>query len=167
MKNIFVGLIVVVLMAAAGYGGYYYRQAEVNKLNQEKAELSNKLQAANDDLSKQPIYTYKSAAGVDVTIFSPTAESKVSFPLAVMGMAPGNWSFEAQFTLELKDADGKRIAQTAAKIIGDWMTTDSRSFTATLNPEVKPSGKGSIVLHKANPSGLPANDDSLTLPVNF
>jgi hypothetical protein len=32
----------------------------------------------------------------------------------------------------------------------------------------KPKGKtGSIIFKKDNPSGLPANDDSISIPVNF
>ena len=42
-------------------------------------------------------------------------------------------------------------------------------FTATLefNTEQLAGGNGLIVLHNANPSGIPANDDSVGLQVRF
>ena len=39
---------------------------------------------------------------------------------------------------------------------------------AALSAEKKPAtATGTLVVHKANPSGLAANDDQLTFPVKF
>jgi hypothetical protein len=47
------------------------------------------------------------------------------------------------------------------------MTTNFVPFTAVITFTPATTATGTIVLEKDNPSGLPANDNSLTIPITF
>jgi Immunoglobulin-like domain of bacterial spore germination len=89
--------------------------------------------------------------------------------LTVTGKARGSFYFEASFPVYLTDWDGRIIAQGQAHAQGDWMTSDFVPFTATLTYTV-PAGsnkRGTLILHNDNPSGDPARDKALELPIVF
>jgi len=167
MKRLLSSLLIVILIAAAGYGVYYWQQTKVQGLTQQSSDLQTKLQKANETISKQPNYTYKSAKGVNITVYTPMAKAKLTSPVTIMGEVPGDWSFEGQFPVELNDATGKTVIKSPAMLQGDWTTTDLVPFSVTLKFNGQPSGAGTLILHKDNPSGLAANDDTLTIPVEF
>lgn len=102
-----------------------------------------------------------------IRVMSPVVNAKVSSPLVIAGEARGNWYFEASFPVVLTDWDGKIIAQGIAKAQGDWMTTNFVPFKATLTftAGAAYSKKGTLILKKDNPSGLPQNEDALEIPV--
>lgn len=99
----------------------------------------------------------------------PAPEAQVTSPLLVKGEARGNWYFEGSFPVVLTDWDGKIIAEGVAQAKGDWMSTDYVPFEVTLNYSVETtvSNRGSLILKKDNPSGLPENDDALEITVFF
>ena len=74
---------------------------------------------------------YTSKHGDSVTINTPKAGDRISSPLTVSGVVPGPWSFEANFPVEIVDADHKKVAEGYATVKGDWMTTKPIAFTAT------------------------------------
>lgn len=88
-------------------------------------------------------------------------------PLTVTGEARGNWYFEATFPVKLLDANGGLVVQHYAEAQSDWMTTDFVPYVATLTFTPPATATGTLVLEKANASGLPANDDSVEIPVQF
>ena len=105
-----------------------------------------------------------------IRIDAPRPNQTVSSPLTITGTARGNWYFEASFPVVLTDWDGKIIAQGIARAKGDWMTTEFVPFEATLTFATDKnaySNKGTLILKKDNPSGLPKNDDALEIPVLF
>ncbi len=104
-----------------------------------------------------------------ITADSPKpGEAISSTTLTVTGKARGSWYFEASFPVLLKDTAGHIIAQGPAKAQGDWMTTDFVPFSITLTYPIQSSGSaGTVVLKKDNPSGDPAKDDSLEIPITF
>jgi hypothetical protein len=103
-----------------------------------------------------------------VSVTSPYIGQKVSSPLVVTGSARGTWYFEASFPVELKNAAGATLAQVPAQAQGEWMTTNFVPFKATLTFPAQPAGsKGTLILHKDNPSGDPARDQSVSIPVTF
>lgn len=110
--------------------------------------------------------TFTSPKGVGVTLDNWTPTMHVRSPLTVTGTIPGNWSFEASFPVELLDVSGKTLIKTPAHLTGDWMTTQPVPFTVTLS-FTQLSGAGILRLHKDNPSGLPANDDIIDIPVQY
>jgi hypothetical protein len=91
-----------------------------------------------------------------------------STSLTVSGKARGIWYFEASFPIQILNASGTVLAQGAAQAEGDWETTDFVAFTASFNYPAQPMGSnGSIVLKKDNPSGDPANDKQIEVPIVF
>lgn len=98
----------------------------------------------------------------------PLPNQVITSPLIIKGQARGAWFFEASFPVVLVDWDGKIIAQGIAQAKSNWMTTEFVPFEATLSYVADQnvySTKGALILRKDNPSGLPANDDALEIPV--
>ncbi len=105
-----------------------------------------------------------------LSLASPLPHTSVSSPLVVSGEARGPWFFEASFPVVLADWDGKIIAQGIARAQGEWMTEEFVPFEATLTytlPVDIPYRRGTLILKKDNPSGLPEHDDAFEIPVTF
>jgi ribonuclease BN (tRNA processing enzyme) len=102
-----------------------------------------------------------------IRISSPRPNDTVKSPLKITGEARGFWFNEASFPIKIYGADGKELGTAIASAKSDWMTEEFVPFEATLTFEAPKSGKGTLVLQKDNPSGLPKNDDSLKVPVKF
>jgi Immunoglobulin-like domain of bacterial spore germination. len=101
-----------------------------------------------------------------VTITSPRLNDLLTSPLTATGEARG-WYFEGSFPVELKDENGAILAMGQATAQGDWMSSDFVAFKATLTFAKPTSASGTLILKKDNPSGLPANDDQVSVPVQF
>ena len=119
------------------------------------------------DASPQASTEYTSKHGDTVTVKAPKAGDRVTSPLTVSGVVPGPWSFEANFPVEIVDANHKRVAEGYATVKGDWMTTKPIAFTATVPFKAPVTDDGFVVIHKANPSGDQATDDSVEVPIKF
>jgi len=105
-----------------------------------------------------------------IRVVSPRPNETIRSPLKIAGEARGIWFFEASFPVFLTDWDGKIIAEGFATAKGDWMTTEFVPFEAALafTPEANIySNRGTLILKKDNPSGLPQNDDALEIPVTI
>lgn len=102
-----------------------------------------------------------------IRIAAPRPNTVIRSPLAVTGVARGNWFFEASFPITLLNAAGTEIATAVAQAKGEWMTTEFVPFEVTLTFEKAPTEGGTLVLKKDNPSGLPEHDDELRIPVMF
>ncbi len=96
-----------------------------------------------------------------------TANAVVESPLTIEGEARGSWYFEAVFPVALYDADGNVIASGQAQAQSDWMTSDYVPFTVTLTFSKPTTETGVLKLMKDNPSGDPARDNALDIPVRF
>lgn len=110
----------------------------------------------------------------DIVINQPLPGAQISHPLHVYGEARGSWYFEATFPVVLVDWDGRIIAESYAEAGGSWMTEESVPFEAILEfkspyKEGDPDfmRRGVLILRKANPSGLPQNDDAVEIQVEF
>lgn len=98
----------------------------------------------------------------------PLPNQVITSPVSIKGQARGSWFFEASFPVFLVDWDGKIIAQGIARAKSNWMTAEFVPFEAALSYTAEPnvySPKGALILRKDNPSGLPANDNALEIPV--
>lgn len=103
-----------------------------------------------------------------IAVDAPFKNATVSSPLVISGTARGTWYFEASAPIELRDANGKVIAQGHVDAQGDWMTEDFVPFKTTLTFATQPAGsKGTLVLKNDNPSGDPARQKELLIPVAF
>lgn len=94
--------------------------------------------------------------------------SEISSPLIITGEAKGTWFFEGSAPVVLTDWDGLIIAEGYITAKEDWMTEDFVSFEGTIEFEVPEYGdRGSLILRKDNPSGLPEYDDYLEISIIF
>ena len=109
-----------------------------------------------------------------ITLDMPEAGNYIASPLSIRGKARGTWFFEANFTVLLVDWDGRIIAEHYATAEEDWMSEKFVPFSSKLTfaspySEGDPDfmQRGTLILQKANPSGLPENADALEVPVWF
>jgi hypothetical protein len=121
-----------------------------------------------------------------IRITSPRPNHYLVSPVMITGEARGTWFFEATAPVKLIDEAGNVVAQghiTAnpvqptvdPKQIGKkgasdsaeatWMTTEFVPFTGELIFTAPATPKATLVLEKDNPSGLPQNDEKLSIPV--
>lgn len=108
-----------------------------------------------------------------VRLTSPLPGAVVTSPLTITGEAAG-WYFEGSFPVSLVNWDGLIIAEGVATAQGDWMTSEFVPFVATVTfTSPYASGdpdfmkRGTLILQKDNPSGLPENDEAKEIPVSF
>jgi hypothetical protein len=136
------------------------------------------IDVANDEsdiLPLDPVIAADIASKADLIVLnSPQPNDYISSPLQLSGQARGYWFFEASFPIVLTNWDGLIIAEGYATATSDWMTEEFVPFTATLeftSPYVDTDpdfmSRGSLILQKDNPSGLPENDNALELPIYF
>ena len=108
----------------------------------------------------------KETAEIEVT--TPQPEGLVESPLRIEGRARGSWYFEGTFPVVLTDWDGLIIAEGFAQAQGEWMTEDWVPFVATVEFDRPEYGeRGSLILQKDNPSGLPEHDGAYEMTVYF
>jgi len=102
-----------------------------------------------------------------IRVDQPRPNDSVVNPLEIKGEARGYWFFEADFPVKLLDGNGELLGIAIAQAQSDWMTEDFVSFESTLEFENPATEKGTLILEKDNPSGLPENADELRVPVYF
>ena len=112
-----------------------------------------------------PIATSAPTLAERVIVTSPKPNATVGKTFVVSGQAPGPWYFEASFPIKIVDADNNFIGQGIAQAQGEWMTTDQVTFAATITLDGSYTGPAEVVLMRDNPSGMPENDDSVSVPV--
>jgi hypothetical protein len=110
---------------------------------------------------------YTSPKGIVIYVDSPLANTVISSPVKVSGRVPGNWSFEANFPIDVLNANKQVIGQGFATLQGDWMTEEYVPFEASGEFDAPTTDTGYLVLRKSNASGLTENDDSIEVPIRF
>jgi len=107
-----------------------------------------------------------------IVVEYPQEGDLITSPLEVRGEARGYWFFEATFPVVLTNWDGLIIAQGYAQTEREWMTEDFVPFKAVLEFEEPKdigdfSDRGSLILQKANPSGLSEHDDAVEMTIRY
>lgn len=109
-----------------------------------------------------------------IKVNEPVSDQTVKSPLLVTGEARGYWFFEASFPVRIYDDNGLELGVAVAQAQGDpatgevnWMTENFVPFRAVLEFKKPATRKGTLVLQKDNPSGLPEHDAELKVPVIF
>lgn len=102
-----------------------------------------------------------------IRISSPRPNDIITSPLMVNGEARGPWFFEAQFNVKLLDGNNKVIATGIAKTTGEWMTNNFVPFSNELTYQIPETKNGTLVLEKANPSGMLEKAQQLIVPIKF
>lgn len=172
LSALFVGILLVLGVGVT----YALQQRHIDSLNRQVTDLTKQLSVAKGQSGTPTAPTtpstpdqssYTSLKSVMVKVYAPQSGDQVTSPLAVVGEVPGNWSFEASFPIKLLDGKGSVVAQTSAQVLGDWMTNKLVPFSAKLTWSGTQTGSGILVLQKDNPSGMMANEDSVSIPVNY
>lgn len=102
-----------------------------------------------------------------IRVTMPQPSDTIQSPVKVQGEARGTWYFEASFPISVVDGNGVMLGQGIAQAQGEWMTTEFVPFEATIEFTSPQGATGSVIFSKDNPSGLPENDASLSVPVRF
>lgn len=119
------------------------------------------------DESTGKTYVEDISEDAEVVIETPTRGQLVNSPLTVKGKAKGNWFFEANIPVTLKDQNGKILAQKGAQAEGNWMTTEYVNFTVVLEFAEPTTEFGVLLIQKDNPSGMPENDNDYPVSIKF
>ena len=101
-----------------------------------------------------------------IRINNPRPGQAISSPLLIEGEARGYWFFEGDFSVRLLDENGKLIGEGVLSAQSQWMTEEFVPFEGKLI-FTTPFQRGLLILEKNNPSGLPENDDRLSVPVHL
>jgi hypothetical protein len=118
-------------------------------------------------LDRASAKTYLKTPTAEVVVENVAAGQLVRSPLNVKGKARGNWFFEANIPVTLKDQTGKVLTQKGFQAKGDWMTTEFVEFEGTLEFSNPATEFGTLVIAKDNPSGLEQFDKEISIPVRF
>lgn len=121
----------------------------------------------SQDLSSVNAQTATSTTAT-IQVDEPDPNDIVSSPLTVSGQATGTWFFEDSAPVYVYNSAGTRVGQgTISTVSGNWMTTSSVAFTGTITFSNPGTATGTVVFERSNPSGLPQNAASTTVPVRF
>ncbi len=103
-----------------------------------------------------------------VAISLPHAGDLVTSPAAIEGtVVGGGWFFEASFPITIVDADGTVLGQASAQALGDWTSTGTVPFAASVPFTTPHSATGTIFFAKYNASGNPKDVGSFSMEVRF
>lgn len=174
--KLILGFIVVVAAGALTFSIYQSQRGEVNRLNtqvtqlnQQVVQLNKSLTAAKNQTPPPPAGSYTSSKGVAVKVYTPASNAQLVSPVIVLGEVPGSWSFEAVFPVKILDGNGNLVARATAQLLGNWTTDQLVPFSVKIiyNTNAVARGNGTLVLENDNPSGLAANDDSVSIPIRL
>ncbi len=112
------------------------------------------------------IQTSNAAGAVKAPSFDTSVP--VVSPLVIHGEAKGSWYSEAVFPVTIVDAYGKELGRGQAHADGEWMTDAFSPFTVTVEFSAPTNTTlGYVIFHNDNPSGDPARDKQLSVPVTI
>lgn len=100
---------------------------------------------------------------------TPRPGEVIESPYTLEGEARGVWFFEADAPIALYDGDGVLIAESYISVSegATWMTESFVPYEGALSFTPPETDRGTLVLKKANASGLPEHDDELIIPIRF
>jgi hypothetical protein len=106
---------------------------------------------ATDQSKQQPPVMVAPTDATMASVTAPLMGSHNKSPLAVSGIAPNNWYFEASFPVTLIGPDGQVIAQMPAQAQSDWTVQGPVLFKAQLNFVVLRETQATLVLREDMP----------------
>lgn len=115
----------------------------------------------------EPNHTMEPTTTLPIEVSFPKPNDTLNGTVTITGKARGTWYFEASFPMELLDSKGAVLLAMPAQADGEWMTEDWVPFSAEMTIPKKIGTKGTLVLKKDNPSGLPEHEAEIRIPVLF
>lgn len=160
MKTLVIAIVVAV---AAFAGGIWYTReyAPMPQVVENQAPVTTG-STSNSDTPK-PIYVNASADMI--VIDAPKPGESVATSFTVIGKARGGWYFEASFPLRVLSAQGSLLKEMPVQADGEWMTSEFVPFSETVMLPPGTKGAVTLVLQNDNPSGLPENAASISIPL--
>lgn len=111
------------------------------------------------------VATSSAPLSASVHIDTPASNAVVGTTFIVTGAAPSGWYFEAVFPISVRDNADNVIGHGQAQALSDWTQPGQIRFAATTTIDTVYHGPATLILLKDNPSGLPENDDSVSMPI--
>ncbi len=159
--KIFLALILVAIISSAIT---WY----VISFQTQPALITNNGEVANPNSSDNLPATKTENTNSDIKLDRIKNGSTVSSPLVLRGSVNPSWMFEGQFKVEIWGSDGELITQALLNDLYGNSQTEGRPVAFEGKAEFTTEQKtGTLVFKNANPSGLPENDKSYTVSVNF
>lgn len=121
-------------------------------------------EAASPSPTPSPITT----PAVQPSISNIQENGVITSPVSIKGTVPSSWMFEGQFFIEIRDSEGRVLGSGVGKEVnpGDWSSGKPVDFSANITFKTD-AKRGILVLLSNNPSGLPENQKTFSLPVRF
>jgi hypothetical protein len=159
MRTFFVALLVG---AAAFAAGVWYTREYV------PAPIETPITPTTTPITpvETPKATYINASADKIVVTSPLPGATVGNTFSITGRARGGWYFEASFPIQVLSATSTLLKEMPVQAQGDWMTANFVPFaTTTIAVPAWYKGPATLVLKNDNPSGLPENDASISIPI--
>ena len=102
-----------------------------------------------------------------VVVTTPAQNATVSHSFEIAGVAPNQWFYEAVFPIQVRDSDDNLVGTSQGKAQGDWTQPGLVTFTSQMTIDASYEGPANLILLKDNPSGLPQDIDSVTIPITI
>ena len=100
-----------------------------------------------------------------VQVQTPGAGATVENTFTIAGSAPNSWYSEAVFPIQVRDVSDNVIGRGQGHAQSDWTIPGAVVFTSSITLDGIYKGAATLILMRDNPSGLPQNDDSVTIPI--
>jgi len=103
-----------------------------------------------------------------IVLTEPQPMTTVSNPIEVTGEARGMWFFEGSFPITVVNWNGLIIGEGFATAQGEWMVEEFVPFTANIaftRESDSYNDRGTLILRRDNPTGLPEHDAALEIPI--
>ncbi|MFP4514476.1 MAG: Gmad2 immunoglobulin-like domain-containing protein [Parcubacteria group bacterium] len=119
-----------------------------------------------DNENQEDMLNYENDEGLSLE--APQENETLSSPVNIEGEATGPWYFEGTFTVKLIDRENAGIiADSYVTALGDWMTEEPVDFSGNIEYEIEEETEALLILESANPSGLPENLMTYSIPVTL
>lgn len=126
-----------------------------------QCRAGDKLFAEEIETDSEPIETE------NIRVSSLKTNEVIQSPLIIEGEARGLWFFEGVFPARLFDENEKEIAVGYVQTTDDWMTENFVPFYGQLEFKIPLTRRGTLVLERDNPSGLPEHHEEIRIPIIF
>jgi hypothetical protein len=162
MKNLLIGVLIGAIIILGAWL-LFYSKAQAPA---EEVLNGNNIVSTTSPNTTTPVIPSQSGAGM-IRIDMPAPNQFVASPLRVAGEAKGGWYFEASAPVKILDANGKTLGEGFVTAQGEWMTENFVPFEGTLRFTPPTTSTGTLVFSNDNPSGLPENQKTFSIPVKF
>jgi hypothetical protein len=155
-----IGLIILLFLVICAMTAYL-----VFTPGRQKTSSNVPMSTTTPSMTATPVASSTEPLSASVTVSAPVPNSTVGKTFAVTGIAPNGWYFEAVFPIQVRDPNDNLIATGQGHAQNDWTVAGPVAFTSSITLIGDYSGPADLILLRDNPSGLPENDDEVTMPI--